>query len=54
MVKINVKYEERTEFWLETHTAVDIATLSRDVNVALKNKRLLQAGGSLVKLRFRM
>jgi hypothetical protein len=41
MVKINVKQDEKTEFWLETQTSVEISTLARDINIVLKNKQLL-------------
>ena len=41
MVKINVKYEEQTEFWLDSQTSVDIAVLARDINIILANKLLL-------------
>ena len=41
MVKINVKYEEQTEFWLDSQTSVDIAALARDINIILANKLLL-------------
>jgi hypothetical protein len=41
MVKIHVKYEDKSEFWLETQTSIQVADLSRDINVIYKNKRLL-------------
>jgi hypothetical protein len=43
MVKINIKYQDESEFWFETPTSTRISDLSRDVNVIFKNKHLLQA-----------
>jgi hypothetical protein len=42
MVKINIKYQDESEFWFETSTSTQISDLSRDVNVIFKNKHLLQ------------
>ncbi len=42
MVKINIKYEDESEFWFETSTSAQISDLARDVNVIFKNKHLLQ------------
>ncbi len=42
MVKINIKYQDESEFWLETSTSTQISDLARDVNVIFKNKHLLQ------------
>jgi hypothetical protein len=42
MVKINIKYQDESEFWFETSTSTQISDLARDVNVILKNKHLLQ------------
>jgi hypothetical protein len=42
MVKINIKYQDESEFWLETPTSTQISDLARDVNVIFKNKHLLQ------------
>jgi hypothetical protein len=42
MVKINIKYQDESEFWFETSTSTQISDLARDVNVIFKNKHLLQ------------
>jgi hypothetical protein len=42
MVKINIKYQDESEFWFETPTSTQISDLARDVNVSFKNKHLLQ------------
>jgi hypothetical protein len=42
MVKINIKYQDESEFWFETPTSTQISDLARDVNVIFKNKHLLQ------------
>ncbi len=41
MVKINIKYQDESEFWFETSTSTQISDLARDVNVIFKNKHLL-------------
>jgi hypothetical protein len=42
MVKINIKYQDESEFWVETSTSTQISDLARDVNVIFKNKHRLQ------------
>ncbi len=42
MVKINIKYQDESEFWIETSTSTQISDLARDVNVIFKNKHLLK------------